>query len=111
MKKIYYPKYVTSEIYLQYKRSQGGFGGLFSVTFHSDLASQQFFDALTVAKGPSLGTNFTLACPYTILAHYFELDWASKYGVEYGLVRTSVGLEDKEILLKIFQKALDSISE
>ena len=28
-------------------------------------------------KGPSLGTNFTLACPYTILGHYLELDWAA----------------------------------
>jgi cystathionine gamma-synthase len=31
---------------------------------------QAFFDALDTHKGPSLGTNFTLACPYTLLAHY-----------------------------------------
>ncbi|CAG8446854.1 11152_t:CDS:2 [Diversispora eburnea] len=102
----------TEEIYeLLRKSSKGGYGGLFSITFYSDSASQQFFDALSIAKGPSLGTNFTLACPYTILAHYLELDWASKYGVESGLVRVSVGLEDKEILLKAFQNALDSISD
>ena len=34
-----------------------------------------FFDALEVQKGPSLGTNFTLACPYTVLAHYM-VPWA-----------------------------------
>ncbi|CAG8634732.1 3425_t:CDS:2, partial [Racocetra fulgida] len=104
VKKIYYPKYITPEIYLQYKTVKGGFGGLFSVIFHSDLASQQFFDSLIVAKGPSLGTNFTLACPYTILAHYHELDWASSYGVEPGIIRVSVGLEDKNDLLKRFQQ-------
>lgn len=58
-----------------------------------------------------MGTNFTLACPYTILAHYFELDWASKFGVEANLVRVSVGLEDREMLLKGFQKGLDSITD
>jgi len=45
-------------------------------------------------KGQSLGTNFTYACPYTILAHYFELEWAAEYGVKEGLVRTSVGVEE-----------------
>src|SRR6185503_11756131 len=82
--KVYYPKYITPDIYHQYKKAKGGYGGLFSLTFHTDLASEQFFDALEAAKGPSLGTNFTLACPYTILAHYVELDWAAQYGVEKG---------------------------
>ena len=39
-----------------------------------------------------MGTNFTLACPYTLLAHYTELKWAASYGVESELVRISVGL-------------------
>ncbi|CAG8475777.1 4580_t:CDS:2 [Paraglomus occultum] len=111
VKKVYYPKYITPDIYLQYKKAKGGYGGLFSLTFHTDLASEQFFDALPAAKGPSLGTNFTLACPYTILAHYVELDWAAQYGVEKGLVRVSVGLEDKDILLDNFAKALDAIKQ
>ncbi|CAJ0906715.1 3778_t:CDS:2 [Entrophospora sp. SA101] len=111
VKKLYYPKYITPDIYNQYKRKNGGYGGLFSVTFHSELASKQFFDAIPIAKGPSLGTNFTLACPYTILAHYLELDWASKYGVEAGLIRISVGLEDIDVLLAGMQKGLDAISD
>ncbi|CAI2175922.1 3034_t:CDS:2 [Funneliformis geosporum] len=111
VKKVYYSKYITPEIYSQYKIEKGGYGGLFSLTFYSSKASQQFFDALPIAKGPSLGTNFTLACPYTILAHYLELDWAAKFGVEAGLVRVSVGLENKEKLLEGFQKGLDSIND
>jgi cystathionine gamma-synthase len=45
------------------------------------------------------------------LAHYTELDWAAKYGVERGLVRISVGLEEKEALVEIFKKALEAIEK
>lgn len=115
LKEIYYPKFMTPEHYLDCMRplssssspSSPGFGGLFSLTFTSLLASQAFFDALPCYKGPSLGTNFTLACPYTILAHYTESEWAAGWGVERGLVRISTGLEDPEMLKKWFLGALE----
>jgi cystathionine gamma-synthase len=117
IKEVFYPKFITSE-HFEHCRIKpkagaingndlaGGFGGLFSLTFTSDTASHAFFDALPCYKGPSLGTNFTLASPYTILAHFTELDWAVKYGVEPGLVRISVGMEDTEVLLEWFETAL-----
>ena len=43
-----------------------------------------------VPKGPGFGTDFTLACPYTLLAHYYERDWAEEYGVAPELVRVWV---------------------
>lgn len=70
-----------------------------------------FYDTLRCAKGPSLGTSFTLASPYTILAHYMELDWAAEYGVERGLVRISVGQEDHETLMWWFKEAVDAAEE
>jgi cystathionine gamma-synthase len=82
-----------------------------SVVFHNDDHAVTFFDTIETAKGPSLGTNFTLTSPYTILAHYTELDWAAKYGVERGLVRISVGLEEKETLVNTFKKALEAIEK
>ena len=110
IKKVYYPRYITPEEYDRAKRiptlGQGGYGGLFSLTFTSFEASRAFYDALGCAKGPSLGTSFTLASPYTILAHYLELDWAAQYGVEAGLVRISVGQEDREAVLKWFEDAV-----
>jgi cystathionine gamma-synthase len=110
IKKVYYPRYVTPEIYAQAKRSptlgEGGFGGLFSITFTSLAASQAFFDTIACAKGPSLGTSFTLASPYTLLAHYNELDWAAQYGVDAGLVRISIGQEDTESLREWFKEAV-----
>jgi cystathionine gamma-synthase len=110
IKKVYYPRWCTPEIYNQAKRTptlgQGGFGGLFSITFTSLAASQAFFDTIACAKGPSLGTSFTLASPYTLLAHYGELDWAAQYGVDSGLVRISVGQENSVSLRQWFEEAV-----
>ncbi|KAF7763434.1 hypothetical protein Agabi119p4_7971 [Agaricus bisporus var. burnettii] len=118
IKNVFYPKYITRENYdvCRVKPSPslpsgGGFGGLFALTFTSPSASEAFFDALQVQKGPSLGTNFTLACPYTILAHYAELDWAEEFGVERGIVRVSVGMEERDTLLDVFGNALKVAEE
>ncbi|KAL7277119.1 hypothetical protein ACG7TL_008964 [Trametes sanguinea] len=114
IKDVFYPKWITPQRYDKCRvrgpdgQPAGGYGGLFSLTFTSLEASRAFFDALPCMKGPSLGTNFTLACPYAILAHYGELDWAAGWGVERGLVRVSVGMEEKETLLKGFEKALSA---
>lgn len=110
---MYYPKFITSHNYSACARTapEAGFGGLFSVTFTSIAASKAFFDTLECCKGPSLGTNFTLACPYTVLAHYLELEWAAEFEVEEGLVRVSVGLEDEKTLLEWFSRALTAAEE
>ncbi|EIW78262.1 PLP-dependent transferase [Coniophora puteana RWD-64-598 SS2] len=112
---VFYPKYITPHNYATCRVlspttgvPEGGYGGLFSLTFTSLLASRAFFDALPCMKGPSLGTNFTLACPYTILAHYAELPWAAGWGVEEGLVRVSIGLEERDVLLSWFAGALEA---
>ncbi len=117
IKEVYYPKYITRRNYETCRitqedgedsqgKEEGGYGGLFSLTFTTQEASEAFFDALPCYKGPSLGTNFTLASPYTILAHYAELEWAAQWGVEKGLVRISVGMEDTKVLLEWFEMAL-----
>lgn len=111
VKCVYYPKFTTAEHYARCRLPGGGFGGLFSVTFHAPAAARAFFDALPFPKGPSLGTNFTLACPYTILGHYLELEWAAGYGVEEGLVRVSVGMEEREVLMEGFGKAFKAAEE
>ena len=81
------------------------------MVFHNDADAVRFYDAIETAKGPSLGTNFTLTSPYTILAHYTELEWARSYGVESGLVRISVGLEEREQIIKVFKEALEAIGK
>ena len=76
-----------------------GFGCLFSLVLKESCNVEMFFDRLNVRKGPSLGTCYTLACPYTVLAHYDELAWAAACGVPASLIRVSVGLEDAEVRL------------
>ncbi|KAJ2456356.1 Cystathionine gamma-synthase [Coemansia sp. RSA 2336] len=110
--KVSYPKYTTPENYQQIMRpnSKAGYGGLLSVVFvGGEAAARQFYDNLRCCKGPSLGTNFTLASPYTILAHFTELEWAAQYGVRADLVRISVGLEPQAELIAMFQAALEAI--
>jgi len=109
VKRVYYPKHNESRPnYDICKLPTGGYGGLLSVTFHSQHQAISFYDALETAKGPSLGTNFTLTCPYVLIAHYQELDWAAGFGAETGLIRVSVGLEETEALRRIFQNALSA---
>ncbi|KAF4947317.1 hypothetical protein FGADI_10498 [Fusarium gaditjirri] len=107
IKSIYYPKYNDSKSHYEKVRlPDGGYGGLLSVVFQQKEHAQAFFDALPLAKGPSLGTNFTLASPYVLLAHYQELEWAERFGVDPYLVRVSVGLEETTELQGTFTDAL-----
>ena len=67
--------------------------------------TKRVYDALRISKGPSLGTDFSLVCPYTQLAHYDELSWAEQCGVPAHLLRVSVGLEDADALWMRFTQA------
>jgi cystathionine gamma-synthase len=107
VKRVYYPKVSSTRAHYEACRLPGGgYGGLLSVTFKTKDSAVAFYDAIETAKGPSLGTNFTLTSPYVLLAHYQELDWAAKFGVDPDLIRISVGLEDTDELKDIFVRAL-----
>ncbi|ERT02760.1 hypothetical protein HMPREF1624_01062 [Sporothrix schenckii ATCC 58251] len=84
----------------------GGYGGLLSFSLQTKAQAIAFYDAVETAKGPSLGTNFTLTSPYVVLAHYQELDWCASLGVDPDLIRVSVGLEEETALRKCFERAL-----
>jgi cystathionine gamma-synthase len=103
---VWYPKFVAP-LFTQYQHANGGFGGLISIHLDSHICQRTFYDVLDVAKGPSLGTNFTLVCPYTLLAHYHELDFALSHEVPPNLIRIAVGLEDFDELKEKFEYALD----
>ncbi len=109
--RLYYPEFTDADAYDLVRRNDGGYGGLMSIlTKNAKNTAASFFDRLRVSKGPSLGTDYTLACPYTILAHYGELDWAEACGVSQWLVRVSVGLEDGADLWQRFDAALSGNS-
>ncbi|KAK4156405.1 pyridoxal phosphate-dependent transferase [Chaetomidium leptoderma] len=109
---VFYPKHNESRAnYEACKLPNGGYGGLLSVVLRRPEQAVAFYDAVDTAKGPSLGTNFTLTSPYVLLAHYQELDWAEEFGVDRSLIRISVGLEETEHIVNVFKAALKAAQE
>jgi cystathionine gamma-synthase len=109
VERVWYPKWECAEAYDAVRRPDGGWSSL--ITFlprgaEADVA--RVYDALEVSKGPSLGTAFTLACPFTLLAHFNELDWAASCGVPRNLIRLSVGLEEVGELWQRIERALNA---
>ncbi|KAF2765587.1 PLP-dependent transferase [Teratosphaeria nubilosa] len=112
VKTVNYPQHNPDRhLYDACRLPTGGYGGLLSATFHDLEDAKVFYDNLETQKGPSLGTNFTLASPYVLLAHYGELEWAKGYGCEESLVRFSVGLEAEGELRRVFGRALEAVEK
>lgn len=77
--------------------------------FHQDECARLFYNNLETAKGPGFGSNFTLVCPYTMIAHFNELEWCRNYSVDPSLVRVWTGLESRSELTGVFGRALESV--
>ncbi|KAF5859909.1 hypothetical protein ETB97_002223 [Aspergillus alliaceus] len=109
---IYYPSLgPTAHYYESYRRKGGGYGNVLSVIFHSPDSAVVFYDALDVCKGPSIGTNFTLAIPFAWLSQYREKDNLEKYGVPRHIIRLSIGLEDVDQICKTVRRALEKVEQ
>ncbi|KGG12993.1 PLP-dependent transferase [Prochlorococcus sp. MIT 0601] len=107
VKRVFHPEHCSN--FKSLMRPKAGFGCLLSLELFGGLAkTKRFYNSLKVCKGPSLGTNFTLACPYVLLAHYQELKWAEECGVPSNLLRISVGLEKPSELWERFKTALNT---
>ena len=105
IKSLYHPS--NCKNYSSLLKSEGGYGCLISIELKGGIEKvTRFYNNLQICKGPSLGTTFSLACPYVLLAHYKELDWAERCGIPPHLLRVSVGLEKDEILWERFKEAL-----
>ncbi len=100
------PKYATN--YQKLMIDENSYTGIVSVTFKKDF--KEVYDSLNFAKGPSLGTEFTLLMPYTYLAHYdFVIskngnEFLNKIGLPINLLRISVGCEDISTIISEFKK-------
>ena len=103
---VWHPSLTNRENYDAVKRKDGGYGGLLSFVLKSPKKTPKVYDALRLSKGPSFGTPFTLVCPYTMLAHYRELEWAEACGVPAHILRVSCGLEPAATLIAALDGAL-----
>ena len=94
--------------YKQAMIDDNSYTGLISVTFKKSFAD--IYDNLNFAKGPSLGTEFTLLMPYTYLAHYDYmkseegLKLLEKIGLPKDLLRISVGSENIDLIIEEFKR-------
>jgi len=107
--RVYHSSNDARGVYDYFRKSGGGNCFLLSFTLKDASKTPQFYDSLEFCKGTSLGTNFTLMCPYTLLAHYDELDWAESCGVDRNLIRVSCGLEPAEVIIERMKRALDRL--
>jgi cystathionine gamma-synthase len=109
VERVWFPKWEHCEAYEGVRRPGRGWGALITFLIRNAKAdAPRIYDALPVCKGPSLGTVFSLACPFTLLAHYTELNWAEACGVPSHLIRLSVGLEDPSVLWSRIKAALET---
>ena len=104
---VWYPGLEPCPAYESLRKSQGGYGAVLSfLPRNARENTPRIFENLAVNHGISLGTSYTLVCPYVQLAHYQELDWARSCGIDPFLLRVAVGTEDITELLRRFQRAL-----
>lgn len=112
IKSIYYPKTCPSTARYRARMRKStedftpGYGCLFTIEFRTVAAAEVFFNNFKVHKGPSFGANITLALPYVQLVLQKEKQWAAQHGLSETIVRISVGLEDKEYLLRCLKHSL-----
>lgn len=107
VRSFWYPETGAGHPYAKVARSGAGAGGLMSFALRGgETAAERFYDALAIDKGPSLGADFSMACPYTLLAHYDELDHAAAWGVPRDLIRLSTGTEPTDWLIANLERAI-----
>ena len=100
------PKYASN--YQKLMIDENSYTGIISVTFKKDF--KEVYDKLNFAKGPSLGTEFTLLMPYTYLAHYDLItskdgnEFLKEIGLPINLLRISVGIEDINEIINEFKR-------
>lgn len=92
------------------QRAPGSPGGIITLELAVPLAD--VYDRLPLAKGPSLGAEFTLVGPYLYHAHYELVSteagraFLRQSGLDPELLRISVGIEEPEELFRAFSSVL-----
>jgi O-acetylhomoserine (thiol)-lyase len=109
--KVYYP---GLKDHPQHELSKALFryhGGLMSFALKDDVDVFAFLNRLQVViKSSNLGDTRTLAIPVAQTI-FFELgaERRAEMGIPEGMIRISVGIEDREDLLEDFKQALDNV--
>lgn len=111
VKKIYYPGLATHPQHALAKKQMRGFGGMISIELGSmDAGKNMLRNVKIFALAESLGGVESLICHPASMTHgAIPLEDRLKLGLTDGLVRLSVGCEDKEDLIADIDSALKAV--
>jgi len=110
VKKVYYPGLQTHPGHdIQIKQARG-YGSVLSFVLEDDYDSKKFVDGLNIIDlAVSLGGIESLICHPSSMTHEsYPLDLQQKIGIEEGLLRLSVGIENIQDLLDDIEHALEN---
>lgn len=111
IKKIFYPGLKSHPQFDIIKRQMRGFGGMISIDVGSYIAAEKFCNNLKIFQiAESLGGVESLIChPATMTHSSVPKEFRERIGITDGLVRLSVGIEDKDDLIENIKEALKSL--
>ena len=111
VKKVYYPGLKDHPNHAIAKKQMRGFSGIISVEFDLSLEkTKKLISSLKIfSLAESLGGVESLVCHPASMTHAsIPAEERKRYGLHDGLVRFSVGIEEKEDLLEDILQALES---
>ena len=108
IKKVYYTGLKNHPGHEIQKSQASGFGGVISFVLNDNLNFKRFVEGLElITFGESLGGVESLACHPASMTHAtLPKELRERIGITDNVIRISVGIEDKEDILKDIQKAL-----
>ena len=109
---VRYPGLVSHPQHNLAKKQMDGFGGMITIELEGgSAAGEQLVNHLQICTlAVSLGDVRTLVChPASTTHSHVPKDVRQKTGITDGLVRFSIGLEDKEDIIADLQQALDKL--
>jgi len=111
IQKLLYPGLQTHPQYELAKSQMRGFGGIISLELGSYDKAVAFCNGLEIFQiAESLGGVESLVCHPVSMTHgSVPKDVRETFGLTDGLVRLSVGIEDKDDLIEVIEKALKKL--
>ncbi|WP_405225252.1 trans-sulfuration enzyme family protein [Dokdonia sp. Asnod1-B02] len=109
--RVYYPGLKSHPDYKLAKEQMSGFGGMMSFELTSHIDAEDFQKALQLIK-PSMslaGVESTMLCPAQTSHSLLGEEERAKQGIADGLIRFSVGIEEKADLMEDIDQALKAV--
>lgn len=108
---VYYPGLKSHPDYKLAKRQMSGFGGMMSFELAPHINAEAFLKALQLVK-PSMslaGIESTMLCPAQTSHFLLGEEERARQGIAEGLIRFSVGIEEKEDIMNDIDQALAQV--